>query len=127
MKALLVIPFIAIAAAGCNAQAQADATAVAEYICTSAQTMQASGLVLNQAQTTSLNSIVNACNVTAGGSNLTQATAVAAIFAGLVTLQQGGLLNGIKMKALANDQVLALRKLPIDQGKLDWFLAHDQR
>ena len=128
MRKFLAVSLIALSLAGCNAQAAADATAVAEYICTSAQAMSASGLVLSDKQTTALNSVINACNATAGGSNLTQASAVAALFAGLVTLQQGGLLNGIKMKALAPaDMALVQHKYALHQSDVDWIIAHDFR
>ena len=126
MKKLLAVSLLALAAAGCNAQATADATAIAEYICTTSQTLQASGLALNNAQTTALNSLVSACNATAGGTNLTQATAVAALFAGLVVLQQGGLLSGIKMKALApGDIALIQRRYALPQSTVDWIVTHD--
>jgi hypothetical protein len=132
MKKYLTTSLVALGLAGglagCNAQAQADATAVAEYICTSAQTLQASGLALNAPQTTALNSVINACNATAGGSNLTQPTAVAALFAGLVTLQQGGLLSGVKMKALAPEQLTALQRSgQLPSATVDWIVEHDFR
>lgn len=108
------------------ANVQADATAVAIYTCSSAQTLAASGLALNNAQTTALNSLINACNVTAGGTNLTSATAVAGLFAGLVTLQQGGLLTGIKMKALApSDMALVQHNYALPQSTVDWIVKHD--
>jgi uncharacterized protein YcfL len=126
MRKFLVVSLLGLTLAGCNAQAQADATAVAEYVCTTAQALSASGLVLSDKQTTALNSVINACNVTAGGSNLTQASAVAAIFAGLVTLQQGGLLNGIKMKALSpTDIALIQHKYALPQSTVDWIITHD--
>jgi hypothetical protein len=129
MTKYLTLPLLALgislSAYSCE-QAQSDATPVAEYICTTAQALQVSGLELNKPQTTALNSIINACAITAGGSNLTSASAVAAIFAGLVTLQQGGLLSGIKMKALAKADVALLQhRYALPQSTVDYIISHD--
>jgi hypothetical protein len=125
----LAIPLIAIGIglAACNATAQADATVVAEAICSGAAQEQASGLVLNKTETTAVNAVVAGCNATAQGTNLSSATAVAAIFSGLVTLQQGGLLTQIKMKALAPEEVATLVKYGrtrLSDHDIDWLVSH---
>ena len=128
MKLLLALPLLALPLAGCSPQAQADATAVAGAICSSAAQLQASGLQLNQTQATAVQAVVNGCNATAEGTSLTQASAVAAIFAGLVTLQQGGLLASIKMKALAPDELDTLqRQTLLPKSTVDWLVTHDLR
>lgn len=126
MKRFLLIPLAALALVGCNAQAQQDLTVAATFICSSNATLISSGLTLNANETAAVNSVANACAATAQGTNLTSATVVAAIFAGAVTLQQSGILNNLKLKALAPGERLALRKLPIDQAKVDWFLEHNR-
>jgi hypothetical protein len=45
-----------------------------------------------------------------------------------VVLQQGGLLNNIKLKALAPDEVDALKaRYRLPQSDVDWIVKHDFR
>jgi len=128
MRKYLILALVAFgvgASAFSCEQAQTDATVVAEGICQGATQAQASGLVLNANGTAAINSLIAACAQTAGGTNLTQATAVAAIFASAVTLQQSGVLNNIKFKAMAPDELAALKRTRLlSDDQVNWIVKH---
>ena len=107
--------------AGCNFTASPDVTAVVSAICADASAVQSSALRLNANESLALNTIVNDCVLTSGGSDLTQAALATTVIADAIALQQAGIFNNVKFKAEAGPE----DRVAFERFSADWVRAEN--
>lgn len=109
MKAIILLGALALclSAYSCT-QLEAD-------LCTGGASLQVSPVKLNTAQQTALTGLMNACSVTANGTQINSTTLAQAIIDNALLLQQSGLLSNVSIQAQAPEGQRVLERI-----KLRW-------
>ena len=90
-------------------------TSITAQICADAPLVQASGLQLNAKQQIALQSVLQSCAATSGGTSFANANVASALIADALLLQTSGLLSDVHIKALAPEKQESMQAL-----KLRW-------